>query len=87
MGGLMINNIFNLSVLFKKIAQYDPSKIEELSARNPYPFKSWFGANGRTYVPFSTDLEELESTDAEKYVTELLKEEGYIVTDYVGGYA
>lgn len=82
----MINNIFNLSILFKKIAQYDPSKIEELSAKNPYPFKSWFDANGRAYVPFSAEYE-LEPSDAEEYITELLEGEGYIVTDYVGGYA
>lgn len=79
----MISSIYNLSEIFYKLAAvYDQyrDKVEQLSKRNPYPFKSWFGPDGRTYIDF------IPETGVDEYVEGTLKENGYEIVDYKKGF-
>ncbi len=69
-----------------KIAEYEHSnQIERLSKENPYPFKEWFGENGRSYVPFFPQgTQSQEGVD--EWVEKELEEKGYQITDYRKGY-
>jgi hypothetical protein len=82
----MFSKIFKLASYFFKLADYESfrDKVEQLSKNNPYPFKNWFGPNGRTYIPFGGITPDDEE---DAYVISLLKEHGWIVSDYRGGYA
>jgi hypothetical protein len=70
---------------FKKIAYDQEGHIQDLSRKNPYPFKEWFDKNGRAYVPFSTAGTEMEE-GVDKHVAAELVEKGYQITDYRKGY-
>lgn len=84
----MYNIIIKLASSFLKLANeaYEEfrDRVERLSRENPYPFKDWFDANGRTYIDFQ-DYNFTNEDD--KYVISLLEEEGWDVIDYKGGYA
>jgi len=82
----IIRTICKLAWFFEKLAEYNTEQVEELSRNNPYPFKAWFGSNGRTYVPFNGEGK-TKTSDTEKYLSMLLKEYGWEVSDYIGGYA
>lgn len=83
----MFLRILKLARVFEKLAQYDPDYIDRLSKKNPYPFSSWFGPDGRTYIPFTISQEHIQESSSKKYIEKVLAEKGWIVTDYVGGYA
>jgi hypothetical protein len=70
---------------FKKIAYDYESEIQDMSGKNPYPFKDWFDGNGRAYVPFSPGGEE-QQEGVDEYVAAELAEKGYQITDYRKGY-
>lgn len=82
----MLECILKLANYFFKYSDYElfREKVEQLSKKNPYPFKDWFGPNGRTYIPFGG---EVQTDDEDKWVFELLQEHGWTITDYKGGYA
>lgn len=87
----MFNTILKLATFFEKIANkaYEEYKemIEQLSKKNPYPFSSWFGPNGRTYIEFrDKPIEDINNSD-DKWVIKMLEDEGWQVVDYKGGYA
>lgn len=71
---------------FNKIAEYEHSQqIERLSKENPYPFKEWFGENGRSYVPFFPQGNQSQE-GIDEWVEKELEEKGYQITDYRKGY-
>lgn len=74
---------------FNKIAEYEHSnQIERLSKENPYPFKEWFGENGRVYIPFFPGGEQKQQQEGiDEWVEKELTEKGYQITDYRKGYA
>ncbi|MCP4649555.1 MAG: hypothetical protein GY853_05685 [PVC group bacterium] len=57
-------------------------KIEELSKKNPYPFREWFGKDGRAYIEFQPSV-----SGVDENVKKLLEEYGYTITDYNTGLA
>ena len=69
----------------KKIAYDQESYIQNLSRNNPFPFKEWFGENGRSYIPFQAEGSETQE-GVDKYVAAELSEKGYQITDYRKGY-
>jgi hypothetical protein len=66
-----------------KIAGYEEyrEQVEQAARSNPFPFKDWFDANGRTYIPFQS-----EEAAIDEDVAGVLADEGSDITDYRGGY-
>lgn len=70
-----------------RVAKYTEDlkqQIEYSSKNNPYPFSSWFGDKDRIYLPFGEINGDNFQVDQD--VENELKENGYAITDYVGGY-
>jgi len=61
-------------------------QVEQLSRKNPYPFSDWFNEDGRSYFPFVPTSEENQTNQVDKDVEGVLSENGYVITDYRGGY-
>jgi len=80
----MFKSLLNLSYLFFKFASKNYEKFQEKieieSKKNPYPFKSWFDENNRTYIDFK--FVELKP---DKEVKDFLLEHNYVITDYIKG--
>lgn len=63
---------------------YEPyrQEIENLSRRNPYPFRNWFDTSGRVYIPFNVKQQE----QPEKDVIDICNNMNCQITDYRQGY-
>lgn len=62
-------------------------KVETLSEQNPYPFSRWFGGQNKVFIPFAPGpTDDVASQEPDKDVQDLLREEGFEIVDYRGGY-
>ncbi len=79
-------NILHITSLFYKYAAgiYEGyrDKIEDLSKENPYPFRDWFGPDGRAYIEFQPLIGGVDEN-----VKKLLEKYGYTITNYSTGLA
>lgn len=96
----MIRLVYHLSSIYKKANEaYEEfrDQVEDLSKSNPKPFDSWFHTadsdiydprpeTGRIYIQFHDERSDSLSQE-DQFVIGFLEEHGWIVTDYVGGYA
>ncbi|MAE81265.1 MAG: hypothetical protein CMB80_00925, partial [Flammeovirgaceae bacterium] len=66
-----------------KLAGYEEfaDEVERAATQNPYPFSSWFDANGRAYFPFGSEEQQFDED-----VKDILDDTGCTITDYRGGY-
>ena len=70
-----------------KLADYEDyqEKVEQAYAKNPRPFKDWFGPDGRVFFPFNAPPMDDQYKIYDYSVFKLLGEMGCEVTDYRAG--
>ncbi len=70
---------------YKIALKYTKNDIYDIAEENTYPFSSWFNEDDRTYIDFALSSDQIIK-QADPDVINILRTNGYEITDYRKGY-